>query len=151
MEEFIPPEFKIVLSKQTVEFDTKMDKAETEIRRLSQYNDDLLQQIEEATMDLAILRDADDCRQLQEYDQLKNDFENVTLKIVELENALVISKKTNAAQSTMKSEIAFDNIRQDLNHQLRLSQEITSENDDEIEYLKREINQLTVTLKVRIF
>jgi len=42
VEEFIPSELKSVLARQAVAYDTKIDKAEDEIRRLSQVNENLI-------------------------------------------------------------------------------------------------------------
>ena len=50
--EFIPPELKVLLRRQEVQFETQLEKAQNEVRRISQVNEDLLLQVEDYSIQL---------------------------------------------------------------------------------------------------
>ena len=54
--EFIPSELKVLLRHQEVEFETKLEKAQNEVRRVSQVNEDLVQQVEDYSLELDFIR-----------------------------------------------------------------------------------------------
>ena len=54
--EFIPSELKVLLRHQEVAFETKLEKAQNEVRRVSQVNEDLVQQVEDYSLELDFIR-----------------------------------------------------------------------------------------------
>ena len=55
--EFIPPELKKILHRKESSFEEELDRSETELRRLRQENEDLLEQIDSYAMDSLMLND----------------------------------------------------------------------------------------------
>ena len=144
IKEFIPPELKSVLERQEVEFDLKFEKAENEIRRLSQVNEDLMYQIEERTVEIAIMEDKTDTEEL---DELKREREELKKKV----ESLAESQRDAYAPEVL------DRVRIDLNQQLRIFAQIVEEKDEELEdhvtrvnQLKAKNDELELEIKVKI-